>query len=233
MTDSRERELLREALSRLDEQHRVGDMLADRIRSFLLSQPPAQAGSERDDALELPAQVVVMCKRRGWSMHWTHRGAYLHLESSELIEAIRGKRGDPLKEAADVLLVLMSITEYAGISWASVVAQAQSKCDELMTKPHYPGEEFQSLPSPSADPAQPEQGWVREIADKMDSDHVISGSPGPLFSAGWSAACQVWAKNLRAALSDSTKDKNRLISTTEVGKSIKDGLIEGLLKDGK
>lgn len=75
-------------------------------------------------------------------MHWTHRGAYLHLEASELIEAIRGKHGDPMKEAADVLLVLMSITEYAGIPFEKVLKQAREKCDELMTKPHYPGEEY-------------------------------------------------------------------------------------------
>src|SRR4030066_97822 len=32
---------------------------------------------------ELPSRIIAMCKARGWSMHWTHRGAYLHLEASE------------------------------------------------------------------------------------------------------------------------------------------------------
>ena len=49
-------------------------------------------------------RILSICKKRGWSLHWTHRGAYLHLEASELIEAIRGKRGDPILEAADVLI---------------------------------------------------------------------------------------------------------------------------------
>ena len=91
---------------------------------------------------ELPARVVAMCKQRGWSMHWTHRGAYLHLEASELIEAIRGKHGDPAEEAGDVLLVLMSITEYAGIPFWKVVDKAVAKLTHLENAPHYPGEEY-------------------------------------------------------------------------------------------
>lgn len=92
--------------------------------------------------MELAARVLVMCKHRGWSLHWTARGAYLHLESSELIEALRGKRGSVLGEAGDVLLVLMSITENAGIPWDEVVQQASRTCEKLMTRPHYAGEEF-------------------------------------------------------------------------------------------
>lgn len=71
-------------------------------------------------------------------MHWTARGAYLHLESSELIEASRGKnlrgrtREQRMKEeAADVLLVLMSISENAGIPWVEVEVQASQRCAEL------------------------------------------------------------------------------------------------------
>lgn len=90
----------------------------------------------------LPADILALCRARGWNLHWTHRGAYLHLESSELIEALRGKRGDPLHEAADVLLVLMSITENAGIPWSAVMKQARATCEELKTRPRYAGEEF-------------------------------------------------------------------------------------------
>jgi hypothetical protein len=32
----------------------------------------------------LPARILTMCKKRGWSLHWTSRGAYLHLEASEV-----------------------------------------------------------------------------------------------------------------------------------------------------
>ncbi len=106
--------------------------------------PQSGAGKER-----LPADILAMCHKRGWSMHWTHRGAYLHLESSELIEAVRGKRGDPEQEAADVLLVLMSITENHGIAWSVVMENARAKCDLLMTKEHYKGEESRSRRLPT------------------------------------------------------------------------------------
>jgi hypothetical protein len=72
---------------------------------------------------------------------------YLHLEASELIEALRGKHGDPKSEAADVLLVLMSITEANGIAWLDVVAQATATCARLETCDPYPGEERQELES--------------------------------------------------------------------------------------
>lgn len=93
----------------------------------------------------LPADILALCRQRGWNLHWTHRGAYLHLEASELIEALRGKRGDPLHEAADVLLVLMSITENAGLSWDAVLQKASATCEELKTRPRYEGEEFEAV----------------------------------------------------------------------------------------
>lgn len=93
---------------------------------IMMAEPNAQALED------LPAMALEMCHSRGWSLHWTHRGAYLHLESSELIEAIRGKGGDPTKEAADVLIVLMSITEHAGICWGDVLKEAAQKINAKM-----------------------------------------------------------------------------------------------------
>ena len=83
------------------------------------------------ESVFLPARILAMCKKRGWSLKWADRGCYLHLESSELIESLRGKRGEPVAEAADVLLVLMSITEHAGIPWADVIKQASVTCGRL------------------------------------------------------------------------------------------------------
>jgi len=70
---------------------------------------------------------------------------YLHLEASELIEALRGKHGDPLSEAADVLLVLMSITENAGIPWCDVLNQTAMTCARLEVCEPYPGGERDAL----------------------------------------------------------------------------------------
>lgn len=86
----------------------------------------------------LAAEVVEVCNLRGWSLHWTGRGASLHLESSELIEAVRGKRGNPTAEAGDVLFVLLSIIQPKGITFASVVAALQEKITELKINPPEP-----------------------------------------------------------------------------------------------
>ena len=112
----------------------------------------------------LAPRVLAMCKQRKWSLHWTSRGAYLRLEASELIEALRGKRGDPLAEAADVLLVLMSITENAGIDWSAVVQRTAATCSRLEACDQYPGEErMDSLTAPPA----PEMGEVGELVDRL------------------------------------------------------------------
>jgi NTP pyrophosphatase (non-canonical NTP hydrolase) len=48
-------------------------------------------------------------KAKGWERDWSHGGCYLHLEASEFIESLRGKKGDPQKELADTLFVLFSV----------------------------------------------------------------------------------------------------------------------------
>jgi len=110
----------------------------------------------REPGEECPAAVLKVCHDRNWSLHWTARGAYLHLEASELIEAIRGKHGNPTEEAADVLIVLMSITEHAGIPWDSVQSQAWAKVRDLQTKPPYFREErLPPSPPPAVSEAKP------------------------------------------------------------------------------
>src|SRR5262249_31584928 len=98
--------------------------------------------AEREKPMDaLVNRVVAMCRKRNWSLHWTHRGAYLHLESSELIEAIRGKHGDKVEEAADVLNVWLSIIGGAGIPFAEVMAALDKKLTHLETAPSYEGEQ--------------------------------------------------------------------------------------------
>lgn len=92
------------------------------------------------DLEKMAARVLAMCKKRGWSTEWPDRGVYLHLEASELIEAVRGKGGDPAQEAADVLLVLMSITESQKIPFVSVLMLALATLTKLESAPPYAGE---------------------------------------------------------------------------------------------
>lgn len=114
--------------------------------------PPENADKQNSIRLD-PKTVLDVCKERDWSLHWSARGAYLHLESSELIEAISGKKGNPTEEAGDVLIVLMSITEHAGISWEDVESSAVKKVAALKTKERYAGEEF-TEPSAPAKPSE-------------------------------------------------------------------------------
>ena len=138
----------------------TGHPLAIILEALIKQTRAALAAKPAGDGLA--PRVLAMCKQRNWSLHWTSRGAYLHLEASELIEALRGKRGDPLAEAADVLLVLMSITENAGIDWSAVVQQTAATCSRLEACDQYPVEE--RMDSPAA-PAAPEVGEGATLDD--------------------------------------------------------------------
>jgi NTP pyrophosphatase (non-canonical NTP hydrolase) len=94
------------------------------------------------DLNELARRVLAVCKHRGWSLHWESRSAQLHGEASELMDAVRGKRGVVLEEAGDVLFCLMAVTEHAKIPFTDVTAQTERKATTLLSKPRYKGEEF-------------------------------------------------------------------------------------------
>lgn len=57
---------------------------------------------------KLADRCIQACNKKGWERNWSNGGCYLHLESSEFIEALRGK-GEPYSEAADVLFVLLAM----------------------------------------------------------------------------------------------------------------------------
>lgn len=72
-------------------------------------------------------------------MSWIHRSAYLHLEAAELAEAVRGKRGDPLEESADVLITLLALSPF---DLPEIVAAAERKLSKLETTGPYKGEQL-------------------------------------------------------------------------------------------
>ena len=81
---------------------------------------------------QLGQDLQALADRRGWSKEdWCERGVYMHLEVSELIEAIRGK-GDPLHEAGDVLVTFTGLLVLAGLSWDDVVTRAEHNLKEKM-----------------------------------------------------------------------------------------------------
>ena len=164
---------IRAALKRLlavcdTDESNVLDIDPDLMLDAIVFARAALAAATSGDGLA--PRVLAMCKQREWSLHWTSRGAYLHLEASELIEALRGKRGDPLAEAADVLLVLMSITENAGIAWSDVVQQTAATCSRLEACDQYPGEE--RMDSPATLAAEPVgEGPSNNELDALERQH--------------------------------------------------------------
>jgi len=100
-------------------------------------------------APRLRAAILAMMEKRGWSVSWIHRSAYLHLEAAELAEAVRGKRGDTLDESADVLITMLALSPH---NLEEIVEAAGKKVEVLMTKERYPGEQLATAPPAAAVP---------------------------------------------------------------------------------
>lgn len=94
------------------------------------------------DLEEWRRKATEVCLRRGWSLAKNDRFYFHALEAAELSEALRGKSGDPVEEAGDLLFTaLLMIPPSIGLQ--HVVERNEKKMEDLMTRPHYPGEERQ------------------------------------------------------------------------------------------
>lgn len=76
------------------------------------------------------ARMHAFCQERGWDRGWREGGVYLHLEASEFIEALRGKKGNPVSEAGDVLFVLLSILAAHDLSAEEALQHAINRCNK-------------------------------------------------------------------------------------------------------
>lgn len=72
-------------------------------------------------------EVREKCTRNGWNKDWLGGGCYIHLETSEFIEALRGKGGDPLDELGDVLFTLVAVADYYGLDIMDAIAMGREK----------------------------------------------------------------------------------------------------------
>lgn len=81
----------------------------------------------------LTKRCVDACDREGWERGWTEGGCYLHLEASEFIESIRGKKGEPKLEAADILFVLLSIMAHHNVKIEDVLNSLDNFLTNLET----------------------------------------------------------------------------------------------------
>lgn len=89
--------------------------------------------SDMNTYFKTKAQAVLKeCERRDWDMSWRGRGCYLHLEASELTEALRGKGQDSIaSEIGDVLFVLLSIMGNQDIPFNEVLDSLDGKINGL------------------------------------------------------------------------------------------------------
>ena len=81
---------------------------------------------------KLTKRILEICKNRNWRLDPISRGGYLHLEASEFIESLRGKgKSDPAEEAADVLIVWLSICAAHKVSMKSIFEYLELKLQYL------------------------------------------------------------------------------------------------------
>ena len=78
---------------------------------------------------ELQQRVWALCKKEGWDKDWASGGCYLHLEASELIEALRGKSGNPTEEGGDVIFTLMALLAHYNIDIEDCANTLATKMD--------------------------------------------------------------------------------------------------------
>jgi NTP pyrophosphatase (non-canonical NTP hydrolase) len=88
-------------------------------------------GKESNELPSLKSLVNLVLDRRGWAKTWQERSGYLHSEVAELTEAIRGKRGDVLEEAGDVLVTLIALSQQ---ELPEIEKTARGKCNELLAE---------------------------------------------------------------------------------------------------
>jgi hypothetical protein len=68
---------------------------------------------------------------RGWSFDWPERSGYAHGERAELVEAVRGKRGDVRDEGGDVLCTAVFGLVPPDVPMADVLAAAMRKIEGI------------------------------------------------------------------------------------------------------
>ena len=86
-----------------------------------------------EDLEVLAKRCINACEREGWKRDWTEGGCYLHLEVSELIESLRGKKGLPDLEAANVLFVLLAVLKHHNIKIDMVFKALDSYLTDMET----------------------------------------------------------------------------------------------------
>ena len=117
----------------------------------------------------LAGSCLELCLRKKWSRHWESIGCHLHLESSEYVEALRGKTGDPVEEAGDILFVLLSSLRFNEIEVSRVFESLERKIQIY-------------------DKSPPSQRPLNEVGGISDSVWIAVGEGGHVV--GWNESLE-------------------------------------------
>jgi len=84
------------------------------------------------DLREYADKALDVSKEMGWTKDWSKGGCYIHLEVSEFIESLRGKKGDPTSELGDVLFTIMSVARNYGIDPLDAIEKSLDKMRKIL-----------------------------------------------------------------------------------------------------
>jgi len=73
------------------------------------------------------SEIRQVCKNMGWKKDWSSGGCYIHLEVSEFIEALRGKKGDPVDELGDILFTVLAVADFYNIDVEEAIQKNKLK----------------------------------------------------------------------------------------------------------
>jgi NTP pyrophosphatase (non-canonical NTP hydrolase) len=82
----------------------------------------------------LSQKIKIACETNGWASDWKEGGSYLHLETSEFVESLRGKKGTPEEEFADVMFVLIGMCAEHNVSFEKGFEQMEKKLEKMKEK---------------------------------------------------------------------------------------------------
>ena len=82
-----------------------------------------------NDMKELAELCWKKCQDNEWNREWHNASFYLHTEAVEFTEAIKGNRGQPGWEAADLFFVILSTLEAHNVDVRDVLEMLKIKYD--------------------------------------------------------------------------------------------------------
>ena len=76
-------------------------------------------------------KIKQICDEKDWKTDWKEGGSYLHLEASEFVESLRGKKGLPEEEFADVMFVLIAMMKDHNIDFKDGFLALENKLNKM------------------------------------------------------------------------------------------------------